>query len=141
MPEHRANQDVVALTRAFGKVAGDVDGEMAFYGPNPVYDLSPMGIGVYEGRAAIRAFLTGWMTSYEKYEEEMQEVIDLGHGIAFAAVRESALPRGSTARARVHSVYGFAIAWVDGQIARITAYPNADEARGAAERIAAERER
>jgi hypothetical protein len=62
---------VVALTRAFGAVAGDVDGEMAFYGPNPVYDLSPMGIGVYEGRAAIRAFLAGWMTSYGEYAEEM----------------------------------------------------------------------
>ena len=139
MSEHRATEDVVALTRAFGKVAGDVDGEMAFYGPNPVYDLSPMGIGVYEGRAAIRAFLTGWMTSYEKYEEEMQEVIDLGNGIAFAAVRESAVPVGSTAQTRVHSVYGFAILWVDGKIAHITAYPNADEARAAAERLAAER--
>jgi hypothetical protein len=138
MPEHRATEDVVALTRAFGKVAGDVDGEMAFYGPTPVYDLSPMGIGVYEGRTAIRAFLAGWMTSYEGYEEEMQEVIDVGNGIAFAAVRESAVPVGSTAQTRVHSVYGFAIVWVDGKIAHITAYPSADEARAAAERLAAE---
>ena len=128
------------MTRAFGDVAGDVDGEMAFYGPNPVYDLSPMGIGVYEGRAAIRAFLAGWMTSYGEYAEEMQEVLDLGNGIAFATVRESAVPLGSTARARVHSVYGFAVVWVDGKIARITAYPNADEARAAAERLAAARE-
>ena len=139
MPEHRATQDVVALTRAFGKVAGDVDAEMAFYGPTPVYDLSPMGIGVYEGRTAIRAFLAGWMTSYEGYEEEMQEVIDVGNGIAFAAVRESAVPVGSTAQTRVHSVYVFAIVWVDGKIAHITAYPNAVEARAAAERLAAER--
>lgn len=128
------------MTRAFGDVAGDVDGEMAFYGPDAVYDLSPMGIGVYEGRAAIRAFLAGWMTSYEEYAEEMQEVLDLGNGIAFATVRESAVPLGSTARARVHSVYGFAVVWVDGKIARITAYPNADEARAAAERLAAEGE-
>jgi len=56
---------------------------MAFYGPTLVYDLSPMGIAVYEGRAAIRAFLAGWMTSYEEYGEEMQQVIDLGNGIAF----------------------------------------------------------
>jgi ketosteroid isomerase-like protein len=140
MPEHRATQDVAALTRAFGKVAGDVDGEMTFYGARPVYDLSPMGIGVYEGRAAIRAFLAGWMTSYEAYEEEMQEVIDLGNGVAFAAVRESAVPLGSTAQARVQSVYGFAIVWVDGKIARIIAYPNANEARAAAELLAEERE-
>jgi len=36
-------------------------------------------------------------------------------------------------------VYKFAIAWVEGKIARITAYPNADEARAAAERLANER--
>lgn len=139
MPAKRAAQDVVALTRAFGEVGGDVDAEMAFYGRDPVYDLSPMGIGIYEGHAAIRAFLTGWRTSYEKYEEEMQEVADLGNGVAFATVRESAVPVGSDAEARVHSVYGFAIVWVDGKISRMTAYPKVDEARAAAARLAEER--
>ena len=116
-----------------------MDAEMAFYGRDPVYDLSPMGIGIYEGHAAIRAFLTGWRTSYEKYEEEMQEVADLGNGVAFATVRESAVPVGSDAEARVHSVYGFAIVWVDGKISRMTAYPKVDEARAAAARLAEKR--
>jgi ketosteroid isomerase-like protein len=139
MPAKRAAQDVVALTRAFGEAGGDVDAEMAFYGRDPVYDLSPMGIGIYEGHAAIRAFLRGWTTSYEKYEEEMQEVVDLGNGVAFASVRESAVPVGSDAQARVHSVYGFAIVWVHGKISRMTAYPKVDDARTAAALLAEER--
>jgi ketosteroid isomerase-like protein len=137
-PAKRAAQDVLALTRAFGHIGGDVDAEMAFYGRDPVYDLSPMGIGTYEGHDAVRAFLEGWRASYENYEEEMQEVLDLGNGVVFASVRESAVPVGSNAEGRVHSVYGFAIVWVDGKISRMTAYPTVDEARAAAARLAGE---
>jgi hypothetical protein len=70
--------DSVAWTRAFARVGGDVDAEMSFYGPDPLYDLSAMGNGIFEGRSAIRAFLEGWMNSYELYEEELQEIRDLG---------------------------------------------------------------
>jgi ketosteroid isomerase-like protein len=137
MPEE--SPDVLALTRAFAHVGGSVDDEMSFYGPDPVYDLSPMGIGIFEGHDAIRTFLEGWMTSYERYEEEVHEIRDFGNGVAFAAIRESARPRGSDADSRVHSVYGFVIVWSDGKIARITAYPDVKEARAAAERLAQER--
>jgi SnoaL-like domain len=137
MPEQA---DLVALTRAFANVGGDVDGEMSFYGPNPVYDLSAMGMGVFEGRAAIRTFLEGWMRSYEAYDEEVQEIRDLGGGTTFCTVRESARPRGSNARTRVHSVYAFVIVWTGGKITRLTAYPQVDQGRAAAERLAEERE-
>ena len=132
-----AVQDVIALTRGFGAVGGDVEREMTFYGECPVYDLSAMGIGVFEGRDAIYAFLTEWMKSYDAYEEEMLDVVDLGNGVAFASVRESAVPAGSSTRARVHSVYGFLIEWVDGKIDRLAAFPSPDDARSAAEQLAA----
>jgi hypothetical protein len=137
MPEE--SPDVLALTRAFAEVGGSVEDEMAFYGPNPVYDLSPMGIGIFEGHAAIRAFLEGWMASYADYEEELLDVRDLGKGICFAAIRESARPLGSDAHTRIQSRYGFAVVWVDGKIERLTAFPTVDEARAAAERLAQER--
>jgi hypothetical protein len=131
--------DLVALTRAFADVGGNVDEEMSFYGPNPVYDLSAMGIGIFEGRSAIRTFLDGWMKSYEAYDEEVEEIRDLGGGATFCIIRESARPRGSDARARVHSLYAFVIIWTDGKIARLTAYPEVDQGRAAAERRAEER--
>ena len=114
---------------------------MGFYGPDPIYDVSPMGIGVFQGRAAIRRFLAEWMSSYDGYREDMQEVIDFGNGVAFAAVRESGRPTGGAVDTRTHSTFGFVIVWIDGKIARITAYPDINEARAAAERVAGERAR
>jgi ketosteroid isomerase-like protein len=128
--------DSVALTRAFARVGGDVDAEMSFYGPDPVYDLSAMGIGIFEGRSAIRAFLEGWMNTYESYEEVLQEIRDLGGGMAFCVIRESATPRGSDANTRIQSVYAFIVLWVNGKIARLAAYPNVEDGRAAAEQLA-----
>jgi ketosteroid isomerase-like protein len=139
MADESTTPDVVALTQAFCRAGGRVEEEMSFYGPDPVYDVSPMGIGIFHGRTAIRSFLVDWMTSFERYEEEVQEILDLGNGIAFAAVRESGRPSGSAVETRTHSVYGFVIVWVEGKIARMTAYPDIDEARAAAERLAKER--
>lgn len=139
MPDRGTSADVVALTRAFCRAGGSVEEEMSFYGPNPVYDVSPMGIGVFQGRTAIRRFLADWMSSYEGYQEDMEEVVDFGNGVAFAAVRESGRPTGGATDTRTHSTYGFAIVWIDGKIARITAYPDVNEARVAAERLAEER--
>ena len=139
MPDQFPDADVVALTRAFCMAGGSVEEEMGFYGPDPIYDVSPMGIRVFQGRAAIRHFLADWMGSYDGYQEDMQEVIDFGNGIAFAAVRESGRPTGGTVDNRTHSTYGFVIVWIDGKIARITAYPDINEARAAAERVAGER--
>ncbi len=139
MTEESSTPDVVALTRAFCRAGGRVEEEMSFYGPNPVYDVSPMGIGVFQGRTAIRRFLEDWMSSYEGYGEDVEEIVDFGNGIAFAAVRESGRPTGSTIDTRTHSTYGFVVVWIDGKIARMTAYPDIDEARAAAERLAEER--
>jgi ketosteroid isomerase-like protein len=139
MPDETTNADVVALTQAFCMAGGSVDEEMSFYGPDPVYDVSPMGIGVFRGRTAIRRFLADWMSSYDGYQEDVLEIVDFGNGIAFAAVRESGRPTGGTIDTRTHSTYGFAIVWIDGKIARITAYPDINEARAAAEGLAEER--
>jgi ketosteroid isomerase-like protein len=136
MSEESTTPDVVALTREFCRAGGRVEEEMSFYGPNPVYDVSPMGIGVFQGRTAIRRFLADWMSSYEGYQEDVEEIVDFGKGIAFAAVRESGRPAGSTINTRTHSTYGFVIVWIDGKIARMTAYPDINEARAAAERLA-----
>jgi ketosteroid isomerase-like protein len=139
MPEESTTPDLVALTRAFCRAGGGVEEEMSFYGPDPVYDVSPMGIGIFRGRAAIRSFLVDWMTSFESYKEEVEEIVDFGNGVTFTAVRESGRPTGSAVDTGTHSTYGFVIVWIEGKIARMTAYTDIDEARAAAERLAEER--
>jgi hypothetical protein len=37
---------------------------------------------------AIRAFLEDWLGTYEEYLAEVEEVLDLGHGVVFVAYRE-----------------------------------------------------
>jgi ketosteroid isomerase-like protein len=141
MSEESTTPDLVALTQAFCLAGGGVEEEMSFYGPDPVYDVSPLGQPIFRGRAAIRSFLEGWMTSFESYREEAEEIVDFGNGVVFAAVRESGRPTGGAVDNQTHSTFGFVIVWIDGKIARMTAYKGdaLDEARAAAERLAEER--
>jgi hypothetical protein len=68
----------------------------------------------------------------------IEEILDFGHGVLSVAVCEDGCPRGSDARVQARHLQMFE--WVKGVIVRITGYPNIDEARAAAERLAEERE-
>jgi ketosteroid isomerase-like protein len=138
MSEESTTPDLVTLTQELGNAKG-VDATMPFYGADAVYDMSRVGLGTFEGREAIRRFLEDWLSSYQETEDEMQETVDLGHGIVFARVRETGRPSGSPDQSRVHAVYGFVFVWRDGKVARVTVYTDVDEARAAAERLAESR--
>ena len=131
--------DLVELMRRISEAANrrDLDSIMRFYAPDPVLDTSSTGFGTFEGRAAIRQALEDWWAAYEEYEYELVEFGDLGHGVTFGIVREQARLSGSTASVerRVATV----VAWEDGLIHLQALYLDIDEARAAAERLAAER--
>jgi hypothetical protein len=46
---------------------------MRFLGPSSVYDLSDIGVGVFEGCDAIRGFLEDWLGSYDEAADEPKE--------------------------------------------------------------------
>jgi ketosteroid isomerase-like protein len=48
---------------------GEIDGVLAMYGPDAVLDKSPVGMGVFEGREAIRGFYEDWHTNYTDIDE------------------------------------------------------------------------
>ena len=52
----------------------DLDTAMTFYAPDALWETSPMGLGVYEGAAAIRAFFEDWLAAYEEFEIEPEEI-------------------------------------------------------------------
>jgi len=58
MSEESTTPDLVELVRRSVEAAGkrDLDAHMAFYAPDAVWDASPMGIGTFEGQAAMRGF-------------------------------------------------------------------------------------
>ena len=139
MSDEPTTSDLVALVRRSFESAGirDFDALMSFYAPDAVWDLSPMGLGVYEGTAAIRGFYEDWMGNYDEFAVGADEIVDLGSGVAFAVFLQDARPMGG--RGHVQIRYGSVSVWTDGLAVRITNYGDIDEARAAAERLAQER--
>jgi ketosteroid isomerase-like protein len=131
MAEEPEAHDLVALTQQLSDAKG-VEATMQFYGADAVYDMSKVGLGTFEGPAAIRRFLEDWLGSYEETDDQVQEITDVGNGIVFAVVRETGRPSGSPTQSRVHAVYGFVFVWTDRKVTRATVYTDADEARAAA---------
>jgi hypothetical protein len=111
---------------------------MSFYAPEAVWDLSPMGIGTFEGRGAIRGFAKDWLDSYEDFEIELQEMVDLGSGVVFVVNLLKARPTGSMGGTQMRQAW--VQVWVAGKIVRQMSYLDIDEAHAAAERLAEERE-
>ena len=124
------------LTRALSE-ARSIETTIAFYGEDSVYDMSRMGMGVFEGRTAIRGFLEDWDNQYEDYDDEIVDLVHCGGDVVFLAVRQNARPRDTPEHVRLRDVYGYVVVWAGTKVARITPYSDADEARAAAERLAA----
>jgi hypothetical protein len=110
---------------------------MRLSAPDGVLDLSLTALGTYEGHAAIRAFLEEWVGAYDDFQFELEEVHDLGNGVAFALVVSTARPAGSTGS--VQGRWRSVSIWVDGLCERVTNYFDIDQARAAAKRLAQER--
>jgi ketosteroid isomerase-like protein len=115
----------------------DLDAFMSVFAPGAVYDASRDGLGVYEGPAAIRELIGGWWSTFDDLRLTPEEVLDLGSGVALAAIRHDARPVGSAAHVSTRQVYVFVVE--EGMVARVTVYGDIDEARATAERLAAER--
>lgn|GEM_PF-624834 len=139
MSEESTTPDLVELQNALTEAGGrrDLDAITAFYAPGVIWDMSPMGMGVFEGRAAVRGFLEDWFAAYEKYEFEAEGILDFGNGVGLRMLIQKGRPVGSSGEVQLR--YAAVSVWEDGKIVRITNYNDIDEARAAAERLAAER--
>jgi ketosteroid isomerase-like protein len=118
---------------------GDLDAAVAMYAPDAVWDVSLLGLqGVFEGREAIRRTLEDLRAPYEDFEVVTEEFRDLGSGVTLNVFLARGRPRGSTHFVESRMQASVAT-WANGLIERITTYPDPDEARAAAERLAQER--
>ena len=140
MSEESTTPDLVELVRRSSQPANrrDWDAALAFWGPDPVWDMSPMGMGVHQGSAAIRRFFEDWVAAYEEFQLEAKEIVDLGNGVTLGVFQQDARLAGSDARVQIR--YTSVGVWDDGLLIRATNYGDIDEARAAAERLAEERE-
>jgi ketosteroid isomerase-like protein len=138
MPQESTTPDLPDVWRRSVEAAEsrDLDTLMSFYASDAVWEAM-MGLGTHEGTATIRRFFEDWLGAYEEFEVEVEEILDLGNGVAFGVVVQRGRPVGSTGRVELR--YAATSIWVDGMIARQTNDIDIDEARAAAERLAQER--
>jgi ketosteroid isomerase-like protein len=137
MSEESTTPDLEELLQRVSDALGrrDLDVVMKTYAPNAVFES--VGMGVYEGHAAIRAFVEDWIGAFEDYGLEPQGFRDLGRGVTlFVAVQRGRLP-GS--KGWLHVSYACVAIWADGLIERQLWYADIEQARAAAERLAQER--
>jgi len=73
--ESTSSDDLVGLARSQLEAVNrrDLDALMSGAAPDAVYDTAPSGMGVYEGHAAIRAFLQGYWDCFEELRFELEE--------------------------------------------------------------------
>jgi ketosteroid isomerase-like protein len=139
MPKESTTRDLVECVRGSIQAGNDrdIDRVLTFYTPGAVWDMSPWGMGTFEGIKAIRGFFEDWFGAYEEYALQAEEVIDLGNGVAFAVLVQGGRPSGSTGE--VHLRYASTTVGANGLMSRVTNYRDIGQARAAAERLAEER--
>jgi ketosteroid isomerase-like protein len=140
MPEESTTPDLVELGSRFREAANrrDLDAMLGFFAPDAVWETMAAGLGTtFAGVAAIRRFFEDWWGSYDELWIEREEGLDLGNGVVFSVLIQRGRPIGSSGHVQLR--WGSVGVWVGGLIVRITNYPDIEEARSAAERLAEER--
>ena len=109
------------------------------YAPDAVWDVSLLGLHeVWAGREAIRGALEDLIAPYEDLEVVAEEFDDLGSGVTLAVFLARGRLRGSIRFVESRRSASVTL-WTNGLVERSTTYPDIDEARAAAERLAQER--
>jgi ketosteroid isomerase-like protein len=140
MPEEPRTPDLVELVRrSFEAVnRADLNAWMGFWAPEAVWDFSPIGVGTFEGLAAIRGMYEDWVGGYDGYQIEPSEILDLGNDVVLAVTTQTGTPAGSAASTQ--EVWAYTGVFAGRKFARVVAYgSDVEQARAAAERLAEER--
>jgi ketosteroid isomerase-like protein len=140
MSEEFARRDLVELVRehVVADSDQDLDATIGFFAADAVWDTGDLGLGIFEGVTAIRGHFASWWATWKDHHLEIEEIVDLGHGVVYAAVREDCRVTGS--ERSVEQLRGRVVLCTCGKIARVTIYLDIAEGRAAAERLAEERE-
>jgi ketosteroid isomerase-like protein len=131
--------DLVELTRQSMEATnrGDLSERATLFAPDAVFDVSSAGLGRFEGRDAVHAYLADWIGSYDRQEMRQWEGWDLGNGVVFVVTTFDSQPRGS--QASVRERWAFSVLWEDGMISCVIANGDIAEARASAEQLVQER--
>jgi ketosteroid isomerase-like protein len=135
--EEPPSQDLVKMTRRIWAAVNrqDWDAVLAFYAPDARLDMSAVGLGTFEGHAALRGEWEEAFGFFEEHVWEPEEILSLGRDVVFVALGMRGRVTGGTGSIEANAAWVYQ--WVDSKIARVAVY-NVDEGRAAAERLAGE---
>jgi ketosteroid isomerase-like protein len=130
MSQESTTPDPVELVRRQFEAGNrrDIDAVMSTFAADAVFEGRALG-DIFEGHAAIRAFIEGWYGMYEELEFKLEEVHDLGNGVVLAVVVQEGRPAGIAGH--IQQREGWVYVWVGGLIVRLT-ISDTDEALEAA---------
>src|ERR1700722_4465752 len=139
MSEESTTPDLVALTqRLWLQIKRqDWDAVLSSFSPDAVYDMSPVGLGTFEGHVAMRRSWEEWWGMFPDGAWDVEHVLSFARGVVFVQIETQSRVPGS---ARTVAMGGaFVYEWTGEKITRVVAYRDVREARAAAERRAGER--
>jgi ketosteroid isomerase-like protein len=140
MTEESTTLDLVELLRRAFRAMNqhDADAVLEFFTPDAIW-TNPVGPDPrFEGEAAIRRLLLEWWSTFGDLSVTLDQVQEIGGGIVLAVFRQHGRPGGSSLG--VEQTGALILELANGKVARLAVYPtDIDEARAAAERLAAER--
>jgi ketosteroid isomerase-like protein len=106
-----------------------------FTTPDFVWDVTPMGLGRYEGRAAFREFYEDWISSYEDWFMEPVQIEEFTSDVAVVALRQGGRMRNSEQSVELR--FAQLVVWDDTRIKKTVNYSDLEEARVAATEMVA----
>jgi hypothetical protein len=123
---------LVARTR-LGYVLFNEEGEdrwlAEFTTSDFVWDMEPLGLGLCEGREAYRRFLRDWMSSYDTWSLELEQIEVPRPGLTVTAVVQRGSPRGTDQS--VDFRWGQITLWEGDRIRRVINFETVGDARDA----------
>ena len=140
MPAESTTPELLELLRRafWGMNQHDADAVLELFAPDAIW-MNPVGPEPrVEGEAAIRELLLEWWSTFGELSVTLDQVQEIGGGVALAVFRQHGRPGGSSLP--VEQKGALVIELANGKVARLAVYPtDIDEARTAAERLAGER--
>jgi|SRR5271166_2121671 len=102
--EEATTPDLVELTREIWAASNrrDWDAVLSFYAPDSVFEGRVTGDRC-EGLSALRSFFADFVATFEGFETESHETLDLGNGVLFVIVIQRGRPAGSTREVRMRN--------------------------------------
>src|ERR1700730_4394860 len=111
--EGDASPDTLLTLRAFEHVKRrDWDSVLSLTASDAVWDMTPVGLGTYQGHKRARQLWEEWSGAYEEWDINVEEIEDLGNGVVLVVNHQQGRLVGSSGR--VHARGTFLFRRIDG---------------------------